>query len=165
MHDAERIGEFQRFAALVADLDRLQGIEQRRRLAVLGERGAVDHLHHEVAQRIAGAHVLEARVENADDVRMAQLAGERRLVLEEAQLAPCILGIGGELLQHLDRDLALAERIDREIDRAGRTLAEQLLHLVLADVRKHFSLWGRCARSHRTGRAFGCASRRAGLNC
>jgi len=107
-----------------------------RRVAVLGERRAVDHFHHQIAQRLAGAHVLEAGVENADDVRMAQLAGERGFVLEEAQLAPRFLRILGELLEHLDRDLALAEGVDGKIDRAGRALAKQLLHFVFADARE-----------------------------
>ena len=165
MHDAEGIGELERLAALVADLRGDHRIEQAGRLAIFGERRSVDHLHDEVAQRIAGADVFDPGVEDADDVRMAQLAGERRLVLEEAQLAPCILGIGGELLQHLDRDLALAERIDREIDRPGRALAQELLHLVFADARKHFRPWEYCERSHRTGRGFARARRRAALNC
>ncbi len=68
---------------------------------------------------------------------MAQLARERGFVLEEAQLAPCVFRILGELLEHLDCDLALAEGVDGKIDRAGRALAEQLLHFVFADARKH----------------------------
>ncbi len=137
MHDAERVGEFERLAALVADLHRDHGIEQRRGLAVLGERRPVDHFHHQVAHRIAAADVFEPGVEDADDVRVAQLSGERRFVLEEAQLLARFLRIVGQLLQDLDRDFALPERIDGQVDRAGRALAKQLLHFVFADVREH----------------------------
>src|SRR3954471_16956048 len=68
---------------------------------------------------------------------MAQLARERGLVLEEAQLSPRGVGLGGKLLHHLDCDIGLAEWIRGEIDGPGRALAALALDLVLADALEH----------------------------
>jgi hypothetical protein len=125
---AGTVGVLERLARLVDHAEDAREIEQRARLAIARERLALDQLHGEVVHL-----VVDPGVENRHDVRMAQLAGERRLVLEEAQLAPRRVRVRRQRLHHLERDVLLVERIGGDIDGAGRALAEQPLDLVLAD--------------------------------
>ena len=73
-------------------------------------------LHHQVA--VVG---LDHRVEDVDDVRVVELAGERGL--GEERLVHHALGLRVGMLveqEHLDRDLAVGERVAREVHAAGR---------------------------------------------
>ena len=84
---------------------------------------------------------LDHRVVDLDDVRVVELAGERGLGDERLVLHALGMRIRVALEQkYLDRDVAPAERVAREIDRAGgaaadlpdqRVLAQLLLELEL----------------------------------
>ena len=96
---------------------------------VLVERRAGHVLHHQVA-----AVGLDHRVVDVDDVRVVQLAGERGL--GDERLVHHALGLGvdaGRELQHLDRDVAVGERVAREVHAAGGAAADLADHRVLAD--------------------------------
>jgi hypothetical protein len=86
----------------------------------------------------AGSRVLaDQRVVDGDDVRVADLAGERGLVLELLAVHRAELRVAEHLgLDRLQRDDAAGERVLGEIHGAGRALAERGLHLVLADLQR-----------------------------
>ena len=88
------------------------------------ERLAVHVLHHQVA-----AVGLDHRVVDVDDVRVVQLAGERGLGHERLVDHALAFGIRarGEL-QHLDRHVALGERVAREEHAAGGAAADLADH-------------------------------------
>ena len=68
-------------------------------------------------------------------MRVAQLAGERGLVQELRAVHGAELRIAEHLgLDGLQRHLLAGKRVLGEVDRPGRALAEQLLHVVLADL-------------------------------
>ena len=119
VHDADGVGVLERLAALVGDLRGARHRQQVRRLAVRLQRGALHQFHHQVAQVLA-VLLLHAGVENADDVRMAQLARERGLVLEELERAARLFRVVRHRIEHLDRDLAAGERRRRQ-DRPSRS--------------------------------------------
>ncbi len=80
---------------------------------------------------------------DVDDVRVVQLAGERGL--GEERLVHHALGmrIGlGVEQKHLDGDVALGERVARQINAAGRSAADLADHRVLADVLLQLELHG-----------------------
>src|SRR6185295_2429971 len=95
------------------------------------------HQFHDEVEQVLAVLLVDARVEDADDVRVAQLAGERGIVLEELERAPRLFRVARNRVHHLDRDIAAGESVAREIHRTGRALAEQLSDLVFTDVRMH----------------------------
>ena len=94
------------------------------------EISAGHELHRDVARVLA-----HDRVENGDDVRMAQLAGERRFVQQLRAIDRAEFRIAEHLgLDGLQRHLLAGEGVARKIDGAGRPLAEQLLDVVFPDL-------------------------------
>src|SRR5439155_167453 len=94
------------------------------------EIAAVDQLHRDMARILA-----DHGVEDRDDVRMAQLPGERGFVEQLAAVHRAELRVAEHLgLDRLQRHFLAGEGVAREIDRSGRALAEQLLDVVLADL-------------------------------
>ena len=94
------------------------------------ERGAGHVLHDQVA--VLG---LDHCVEDLDDVRMAELAGERGL--GEERLVHHALGLRIDVLveeEHLDGDVAVGERVAREVHAAGRAAADLPNDRVFAQV-------------------------------
>ena len=107
----------------LASGSRLPGLE------VLFQRLAGDVLHHQVA-----AVGLDHRVVDIDDVRVAELAGERGF--GDERLVHDALGIGiGPLLelQHLDGDVSLREGVAREVHAARGPDADLADDRILAD--------------------------------
>jgi hypothetical protein len=126
----------QRAAALEADL---QHVGDRQQLAggdVPGQIAAHHQLHRDVTGILA-----DHRVEDRDDMRVAQLAGERGLVQELRAVDGAELGIAEHLgLDGLERHFLAGEGVLREVDGAGRALAEVLLHFVFADLEREVHL-------------------------
>ena len=128
--DAVLVRVLERADALEDDLDHLADRQQPVARRVLLQRAARHVLHHQVA-----AVRLDHRVVDVDDVRVVELAGERgfgdeRLVHARARSryrAPRANS------QHLDRDVALGERVARKVDVAGGAAADLADHRVLAD--------------------------------
>ena len=93
----------------------------------LAERLALHERHHVVVEHLrAGPVGDDARVQQADDVRMLQLRGDPDL-LEEA------LGTEGSPQlrpQHLDRDFAIVLKVLRQIHRGHAALAQLALDQV-----------------------------------
>ena len=90
----------------------------------LGERHAVEILHHVVRLALARAAV----VVDAHGVRMQQLARDLHLALEAVDEL-----VGGDvLLQHLDRRRALEQRVAREPDRRHAAFTDLLLQCICA---------------------------------
>src|SRR5205814_577255 len=90
------------------------------------------------------AVVGDHRVEDGDDVRMPDLAGERSLVLELLAVDGAELGVAEHLgLDGLERDLAAGKGVIGEVYRTRRAFAELLLDLVLADLEAEVELEGR----------------------
>src|SRR5262249_27780497 len=76
------------------------------------------------------------RVEDRDDVRMPQLARERRLVLELRAVYGAELGIAEHLgLDGLERDFLSGKRVPGEIHHSRRAPGDRALDLVLADLK------------------------------
>src|SRR5213079_2456057 len=85
------------------------------------------------------------RVEDGDDVRVAQLAGERGLVQQLPAIYLAELRIAEHLgLDGLQRHFLAGERVAREVDRSSRALAEQLLDVVFADLQRKVEREGGC---------------------
>ena len=78
VRDPEAMRELERARALEDDLHRALHRQQGVGATVLFERAAVDVLHHEVMQLLLGHRVVDLA-----DVRVLQLAGERRLGEEQ----------------------------------------------------------------------------------
>src|SRR5205823_3602064 len=86
------------------------------------------------------------RVEDLDDVRVQELAGERGF--GEKRLAHHLRRLLGDMLvelEDLDRDVAVGERVAREIDAAGRPAADLAGDRVLADMLFELELDGQAA--------------------
>ena len=97
---------------------------------------AGDVLHDEVA-----VLRLDHRVEDFDDVRMAEFSGERGL--GEERLVHHALGLGVDILleeEHLDRDFPVEKRVVRKVHAAGRTAADLTDDRVLPEVLSGFEL-------------------------
>jgi hypothetical protein len=86
----------------------------------------------------AGARaVAHHRVEVADDVRMAQLPGERGLVQELRAVHGAELRVAEHLgLDRLERHFPSGEGVLGEIDGPRGSLAEELLHVVFPDLER-----------------------------
>src|SRR5207248_10178508 len=94
------------------------------------ERGPGHVFHHEIA-----ASRFHYRVEDLDDVRVRELAGKRRLGNERLVLHALLLAVGVLVEQeYLDGDVALGERVAREVHLAGRTGTDLAEQRILADV-------------------------------
>ena len=96
------VREGERAHALEDDLGHLARLEQRLGHAELLERAALHVLHHDVA-----VLVLHHRVEDLHDVRVVELARERRLVEEHAAVEGPVLAVlqrlgEGDLDRHAD---------------------------------------------------------------
>ena len=130
MDDAFARRILERAAALEADLQHVGDRQQRLRLHVRGKIAAGDELHGDVAGVFC-----HHRVEDRNDVRMAQLPGERGFVQQLSAIDRAEFRIAKHLgLDGLQRHLLAGEGVAREIHGAGRTLAEQFLDIVFADL-------------------------------
>src|SRR2546423_2307611 len=130
MDDAMAPRVFEGADALEDDLDHLGDRKERRYIGVRLEGRARHVFHDEVA-----AAGLDHRVENVDDVRMIQLARERGL-RDERLVLHALLRLVGALIEqeHLDRDVALGERVAREVHPARSAGADLPHNRVFADV-------------------------------
>ncbi len=79
VHHALTIGIVEGATALESNFDHVRHRQQALRRGVAREIASVHILHHDIADL-----VVDHGVENRDDVRMNQLAGERRLAQELA---------------------------------------------------------------------------------
>ena len=71
------------------------------------QRAAVDVFHDDVAAVVFGHGVVDG-----DDVRVRQLAGQRRLGDEQLAVALAVLVVAQHFrIDHLDRDLAVGKRV------------------------------------------------------
>src|ERR1019366_3747523 len=105
--DPGAVGEIQGPGAFENDLDDPVERQQGVRVAVRLERAAVDVFHHHV-----GEAFVHHRVVDLHDVRVRELAGERRFGDEQLFEQVAILGVGERVGEHhLDGDLAVGERI------------------------------------------------------
>src|SRR5262245_40445948 len=94
------------------------------------ERLAVHKLHDDVAQILIADCVIDG-----EDMRMEQLADQRRLVEKYAAITSSQVGVlGGLILDDLDSHLAVGKRVACEVDDAGRTAAELAQDGVLSDL-------------------------------
>jgi hypothetical protein len=116
--DAERVGVVERLGHLHAEVHELAELE-RARSEHVPEVRARDERHHEEETVLVIAEIVDG-----DDARVIHLRDDARLP-EEALLA-----IGRDRADDLDRDLAIKERIARQIDDAHAAAAELLGHLV-----------------------------------
>ncbi len=89
---------------------------------LVGEASAGDELDDHV-----GNAVVLAEVVDVDDVRVAHLGDRLRLVAETRGR----VRVGSDPLQYLDRARALQLHVVRAIDEAHRSLADEVLDLVL----------------------------------
>ena len=76
--------------------------------------------------------LVDADVEDADDVRVRQL-GDRLRLAHQARLAPRLIALALVRAQELERDLAIELRIVGGVDDAHRAGAEPLEHQVAAE--------------------------------
>src|SRR6185503_11622524 len=107
--------------------------QQGRGRDVPGKVAAGDELHRDVARVFA-----DHRVEDGDDVGMAQLAGERGFLEELRAVDRADLRV-----DRLQRDFLAGEGVLREVNRAGGSLAEKLLHVVLPDLEPQVQGFGK----------------------
>ena len=130
---------FQRADALEDNFHHLADRQQARHVGVRLERRAGHVFHDEIA-----AAGLDHGVEDLDDVRVGELAGKRRFGDERLVLHALLLAVGVLVEQkHLDGDIALGERVAREIDLARRTGADLAQQRILADVLLELELHAR----------------------
>ena len=123
-------GVLQRSDALEDDLHHLAERQQVGDVRVRVERGAGDVLHHQVA--VVG---LGHRVQDVDDVRVVQLAGERGL--GEERLVHHALGVRVRVLveqEHLDRHFPVGEGVARQEHVAGGAATDLADDRVLAEL-------------------------------
>src|SRR5258708_702755 len=124
----ERVLE--RAYAFEDDLDDFVEGKQSGDMRVHLERGAGHVLHHQIA--VLG---LDHGVEDLDDVRMVELASERRLGKE--RLVHHALGLRIDVVgeqEHLDGDVPVGEGVARKINAAGRSAADLPNDRVFAQV-------------------------------
>ena len=125
-------GVVERAAHLEDDQHSLAHGQQVRFRAELLQRPARHVLHDDVA-RVA----VHDRVEDPHDVRVVQLARERRLVQEELlEALGLFLGQLRVALVELDGDLAVVERILAEVDVGRRALPELRKEVYSADLER-----------------------------
>ena len=80
-------------------------------------------------------------VEDGDDMRMAQLPGERGFVQELRAVHGAELRVAEHFrLERLQRHVASGESVLRVIHRSSRAPAEELLHVVFADLQAKLEL-------------------------
>ncbi len=127
----------------------LQHLRQRQRATGqrVGQRFAVDQLHHQVV-----AALLLADVEQRADVGMAQRGDRLRLAPEAGEQR----GVGGEVgRQHLDRHLAVEARVPGAVDLAHSAGADRRGDLVRtepgAGIKCHGTVEGTRGRGHCVG--------------
>jgi len=115
--------------------DREHLVERQRPAAHLLDQGlALEELHGHV-ERGAALERRLVHVETADDVGMLDRPERRRLAQEElAELALALLVRGRE--DHLERDPAPVDGVERAVDAAHAARAQDLVHLVEADARR-----------------------------
>ena len=95
---------------------------------VLFQRAAGHELHRDVTD-VAGDH----RLVHVDDVRVVQRAGQRGLVLQVFAVLAAVARVFEEgLFDDLDRDFALAERVESQEHFAGRAVADLAQDAVVA---------------------------------
>ncbi len=141
-------GVLERADALEDDLDHLVEGQQVGDIRVRLERRARHEFHHQVA--VLG---LGHGVEDLDDVRMAELAGERRL--GEERLVHHALGLRIDVLveqEHLDGDFPVGEGIAREVDAAGRSAADLANDRIFPQVLQELELHRHVVRAFRCER-------------
>src|SRR6266516_4260593 len=99
----------------------------------------LDEFHGDVA-----GVLLDHRVEDRHDVRMPELSSERSLVQELRAVHRAEFGIPEYFrLDRLERDFTPGKGILGEVHHTGRTLADRLLNVVLADLKAQVHLNGR----------------------
>jgi hypothetical protein len=128
--DAVALCEGERQAAFEHDLDHLAHRQQVGDVAVVLQRLPVHVLHHDVGQVL-----IADRVVDREDVRVEQLADQRRFVQEHLAEAAPQVGVPRRLVvHHLDRDLAVGERVASQVDHAGRAAPDLPQDGVFADL-------------------------------
>ena len=133
MGDAEVVGEVERPRAFEDQLDDAVDRQQVARLRMCVERAAGDVFHDDVAD-VLGDH----RVVDLDDVRVVELADQRGLVEEQVAVQLALFRVAQDAGDgHLDRHVALRERVAGEVDGAGRTFPEFPDQFVLAEFLLH----------------------------
>ena len=129
VRDADLVGVGQGPRALEDNLDDLVDRQQVVRRGARLERPAGHELHDDVA-----GIVLDHRVVDRHDVRMRELAGERRLGEEELPVDASAGAVAQRLREDpLDRNLTVVERVAAEVHLAGRPFAELPDDRVLPD--------------------------------
>src|SRR6185312_8531558 len=122
------MGEGQGANALEYDFRDQRRLQEVVRLAEFLQRAAFDVLHHDVAELL-----LDDRVVNLGDVRMDELARERRLVEEHVLVDRALLAAANVGEHHLDRHAPARERVFAEVHLARGAFAQLLLDLVATD--------------------------------
>src|SRR5258706_81621 len=129
VRDAEAMRELQRASALEDHLHRAVDRQEAVGPGVLLERAAVDELHHEVMQALVRHGIVDLA-----DVRMLQLAGERRLGEEQLPIEAAALPILGRFGESdLHPDGAVVEGGAALVDLRGGAFTELAKDRVLAD--------------------------------
>src|SRR5262249_14153437 len=127
VRDAELMGEVEGARALEDDLDDLVEREEALRLAGGLERAPWHVLHDDVRHLVAHDRVVDLR-----DVRVGELAGERRFGDEDLPEDLAALRVVEALLvDDLHGDVPASELVVAEIDLARRPVAELAEDLVL----------------------------------
>jgi hypothetical protein len=90
VRDADAVGEVERARAFEDDFDDALDRQQGRRRATRFERAAPHVLHDDVAEVLGDDGIVDL-----DDVRVRQLADERRLVEEQVRVELAALGFSG----------------------------------------------------------------------
>ena len=120
MQQADLVCVGERVANLIHVLNDLLEWQQPVGRRVLLERAAGDEFHHQVAELLG-----RTGLEQLDDVRMAQLAGEPRFVHPHLLHAIADFRVLEQLeVGQLDRHLALQERIVSKVHRPHASRAE-----------------------------------------
>ena len=116
VHDAVAVGVVEAAAGLADDVDASSTSIGPSVAQDLGARAAADVLHDD---EVAGAGLVEAEVEDLDDVGVHEPRGRQRLAAEARRRTSVV----GEVLgQQLDRDLALEALVEGEVH--GRHAAD-----------------------------------------
>jgi hypothetical protein len=128
MHDALAEGVIERAAALERDLDRLFLRQLLAGRGVLRQVAAGNVFDRDVTRFLG-----DRGLEDGRDMRVLELARERRLVHELHGVGPVEIGAVHDLrIQHLERHVPAGEGVEGKKDRARRALAENLPELKLA---------------------------------
>ena len=131
MDDALELRVVERAAALEHVFHHAVERQQVVRMDVFFQRAAGHIFHHDVIRFVA-----EYRFVGRDDVRMDELARQRGLVLQLLAILPAEPRVVEEfLLDHLDGDLAVLERVVSQIDHAGPALSQFLDQAIRAEIR------------------------------